>query len=53
MPKTVTDELIKRGHPVKVVSDYTDTMGHAGAILINPVTNVKHGGADPRGTGLL
>jgi len=32
VPKTVTAELIKRGHPVKVVDDYTDTMGHAGAI---------------------
>lgn len=51
VPKTVTAELIKRGHPVKVVDDYTDTMGHAGAILIDPVTNVKFGGADPRGDG--
>lgn len=51
VPKSVTEELIKRGHPVKVVDDYTDTMGHAGAILITPVTNVKFGGADPRGDG--
>lgn len=45
------EELIKRGHPVKVLEDYTDTMGHAGAILIDPVTNVRYGGADPRGDG--
>lgn len=51
VPKTVTEELIKRGHPVKVVDNYTDTMGHAGAILIDPLTNVKYGGADPRGDG--
>lgn len=49
--KAVTEELVKRGHPVKMVDDYTDTMGHAGAILIDPKTNVKSGGADPRGDG--
>jgi len=26
-------------------------MGHAGAILIEPATNIKFGGADPRGDG--
>lgn len=51
VPQSVTDELVKRGHPVKVVEDFTDTMGHAGAILIDPATNVKFGGADPRGDG--
>lgn len=51
VPPTVIQELIKRGHPVKVVDNYTDTMGHAGAILIDPVTNIKFGGADPRGDG--
>jgi len=52
VPQPVIQELLKRGQPVKVVSDYTDTMGHAGAILIDPVTNVKSGGADPRGDGM-
>ncbi len=52
VPPTVIQELIKRGHPVKVVDNYTDTMGHAGAILIDPVTNIKFGGADPRGDGI-
>lgn len=51
VPDEVTKELIKRGHPVKVLADYTDTMGHAGAILIDPSTNIKYGGADPRGDG--
>ena len=51
VPPSVIAELRKRGQPVKVVADYTDTMGHAGAILIDPVTNVKFGGADPRGDG--
>ena len=47
----VMNELIARGHPVTIVDDYTDVMGHAGAILIDPSSNVKHGGADPRGDG--
>lgn len=48
----VLNELEKRGHPIKVVDDYTDTMGHAGAILINEQTQVYQGGTDPRGDGL-
>lgn len=51
IPLDVIIELINRGHPVKVLSDFTDTMGHAGAIMIDPETGVLHGGADPRGDG--
>ncbi|MBK4738430.1 gamma-glutamyltransferase [Noviherbaspirillum sp. DKR-6] len=51
IPAEVTDELRKRGHPVRVVENYTDTMGHAGAILIDPKTNVRYGATDPRGDG--
>ena len=52
VPKQVTNELKKRGHPVNVVEDYTDTMGHAGAIWIDPVSGVRFGATDPRGDGL-
>ena len=45
-------ELARRGHPVRRVEDYTDTMGHAGAIRIDSVTGVLQGGTDPRGDGL-
>ena len=48
----VTDELRRRDQPVKVVEPFTDTMGHAGAILIDPVTGVRQGASDPRGDGL-
>ena len=48
----VIEELKRRGHPVKVVDAYTDTMGHAGAILIDPLTHVRYGATDPRGDGL-
>ncbi|MCQ2445001.1 MAG: gamma-glutamyltransferase [Mailhella sp.] len=52
VPADVADELRKRGHPIKVVDGFTDTMGHAGAILINQETGVLQGGTDPRGDGL-
>ncbi len=52
VPASVMEELTRRGHPVKAVDDYTDTMGHAGAILINQETGVMQGGTDPRGDGL-
>ncbi|MBD2303969.1 gamma-glutamyltransferase [Chroococcidiopsis sp. FACHB-1243] len=47
----IVRELSDRGHSVKVVEDYTDVMGHAGAILIDAETNMKYGAADPRSDG--
>ncbi|OWY64850.1 gamma-glutamyltransferase [cyanobacterium TDX16] len=47
----IVRELSDRGHSVKVVEDYTDVMGHAGAILIDSETNMKYGAADPRSDG--
>lgn len=44
-------ELQKKGHEVEVLSDFSDVMGHAGAIQIDLDSKVKHGGADPRGDG--
>ena len=52
MGDAAVEELRRRGHPVKVVDAYTDTMGHAGAILIDPQTGVRFGATDPRGDGL-
>lgn len=52
IPADVLKELERRGHPVKKVEDFTDTMGHAGAILINQNSGVMQGGTDPRGDGL-
>lgn len=51
-PEAVAKELERRGHPVKLIDDaYTDFMGTAGAIRIDPESNMKFGGADPRGDG--
>ena len=51
IPAAVVEELARRGHPVRVVKDFTDTMGHAGAILVRE-NGVLQGAADPRGDGL-
>lgn len=47
----VIQELNSRGHSTKVVADYTDIMGHAGAIRIDE-NGIRQGGADPRGDGI-
>ena len=47
----VIQGLSDRGHSIKVVEDYTDVMGHAGAILIESETNIKYGASDPRSDG--
>jgi len=51
VPDSVVAELRRRGHSVAMTTDYSDLMGHAGAIMINRGTAVLHGGADPRGDG--
>ncbi len=52
----IDDEVIKtladRGQPVEVLDDYTDTMGHAGAIQINQQSGVISAATDPRSDGL-
>jgi oxamate amidohydrolase len=48
---SVTDELARRGHPVQRVEDFTDAMGHAGAIYVDPDSGVRYGANDPRSDG--
>lgn len=47
----VIQELKRRGHSIRVAADYTDIMGHAGAIRIDE-HGIMQGGADPRGDGM-
>jgi oxamate amidohydrolase len=51
MDPDVVASLQRRGHEVEVLDDFTDVMGHAGAIRMDQNTGVKFGGADPRGDG--
>ena len=52
IPQSVVEDLKKRGHPVEIVDDYTDCMGHAGAIMIHPESGLLYGATDPRSDGL-
>jgi oxamate amidohydrolase len=47
----VVRELMRLGHRINLTPDYSDLMGHAGAIQIDRATGVMKGGADPRGDG--
>jgi gamma-glutamyltranspeptidase/glutathione hydrolase len=47
----VAGDLARRGHEVRRLADWTDSMGHAQAIVIAPDTGTLWGGADPRGDG--
>lgn len=51
VPAEVVSRLESFGHTVEVLDEFTDLMGHAGAIWIDE-NGVKHGGADPRGDGV-
>ncbi|WP_160723006.1 gamma-glutamyltransferase [Bacillus sp. USDA818B3_A] len=51
IPHEIIKSLQLRGHQVEVAEDFTDLMGHAGVIKIDPDSRVKFGGADPRGDG--
>ncbi|QYN43159.1 gamma-glutamyltransferase [Gilliamella sp. ESL0443] len=53
IPNDVIHSLKLRGHDVQIVDDYTDTMGHAGAILIDANHHLLMGATDPRGDGLV
>ena len=47
----LVDRLMAAGHDIEVLSDgYSDTMGHAGAIILHPDGTLE-GGHDPRADG--
>lgn len=56
VPDSVIEDLRKRGHTMRKLEDFTDVMGHAGAILIHQETGdtprLLQGASDPRGDGL-
>jgi len=51
IPEAVVAELRRLGHSVLMTANFSDVMGHAGAIFLDTVNGVMHGGADPRGDG--
>lgn len=52
IPEDIINTLKSRGHPIKIEQNFTDTMGHAGAILIDNQQHILFGATDPRGDGL-
>ncbi|SES42670.1 gamma-glutamyltransferase [Salipaludibacillus aurantiacus] len=52
----ISDSIIQtlkdRGHEVEYAENYSQQMGHAQGIVIDPETNVYYAGADPRGDGI-
>ncbi len=52
IPAAVIADLRARGHDIEVVGPWSETMGHAGAILVDAENGTLRGAADPRGDGL-
>ncbi|MBD0336895.1 MAG: gamma-glutamyltransferase [Cyanobacteria bacterium Co-bin13] len=52
VPAEVVKELSCRGHHVNQTTDWTDQMGHAHLILIDPQSGRFYGGCDPRSDGI-
>jgi oxamate amidohydrolase len=48
----VMQQLRDAGHDVEILADYSDTMGHAGAIVRQP-DGLYQGAADPRSDGVI
>lgn len=50
-PERLVDRLLSAGHDVDVLAEpYSDTMGHAGAVVLHPDGTLE-GGHDPRADG--
>jgi len=50
-PERVVDQLLSAGHDIEVLADgYSDTMGHAGAVVLHPNGRLE-GAHDPRADG--
>jgi gamma-glutamyltranspeptidase len=50
-PAATIDELAKRGHPLNRWGDWNELAGHAHGITIEPQTELRAGGFDPRSDG--
>jgi gamma-glutamyltranspeptidase len=50
-PGRVIDELAGAGHDIEIVADYTDMMGHAGAVSVH-ANGLIEGATDPRADGV-
>jgi gamma-glutamyltranspeptidase/glutathione hydrolase len=51
VPKAVRDELIRRGHEVRLIDDWSPLVGGGQGVMVDPETGALLGGADPRRDG--
>jgi gamma-glutamyltranspeptidase/glutathione hydrolase len=51
-PQPTCDALRALGHQIEILQPYDETMGHAGAIVLQP-NGLYEGGADPRSDGAV
>lgn len=51
-PAAVAEELRRRGHEVEILTEFDETMGHAGALVRGP-DGALEGAFDPRGDGAV
>jgi gamma-glutamyltranspeptidase len=49
-PQELIDRLAEAGHDIEIVADYTDMMGHAGAVAVH-AGGLIEGATDPRADG--
>lgn len=52
VPKIVRDELIRRGHAVRLIDDWSYLVGGGQGVMVDPETGALLGGADPRRDGV-
>jgi gamma-glutamyltranspeptidase/glutathione hydrolase len=50
-PGATIDELARRGHTLDRWGDWNELAGHAHGITVDPATELRAGGADPRSDG--
>ena len=52
IPKVVRDDLIRRGHTVRLIDDWSFLVGGGQGALVDPDSGARYGGADPRRDGV-
>ncbi len=52
IPKAVRDDLIRRGHTIRLIDDWSYLVGGGQGALVDPDSGAFYGGADPRRDGV-
>jgi gamma-glutamyltranspeptidase/glutathione hydrolase len=52
IPKVVRDELIRRGHTIRLIDDWSFLVGGGHGVMVDPESGALYGGADPRRDGV-